>query len=584
MRKLTIPFILPWLLFVIPVNIYVIGDWAAVGLQWALFRYQQSLMGSSLICLGNDVNYIYMGLLAPKTLASVLIGFLAAAVLVIGLGLLLKDFQKQSPQPYKNTGLAILISGCLFLISDMIQYGPILFSKYSFCIPLGIPIFLIVGYWEYRYASDFVDAQIKPCPADAMSNSIPQNLAARIGNSEIIQELAVLVIISLFVKYIVYSLSFFAPYEVSGDDVRLYYSYASMVLGGHVPYIHFSVEYPQFFFIPILIAAIPLLIVHNLTVYSGSILVLMYSLDIATLALVYLAALRLFGKDRAFLCGVLYATAFSATFFTPLTFDIFPTFCLLLALVLFIHRYEASGYISATVGTLAKWFPCFCYPFFFLYTIKNRISLHQTMKGILASSALLIISIVPFLYLKPDLFLETYITQIGRKTDPHSIMYYADELTGALFHIQPFSGISLILLTLGEIAIIAWYWRSFNAKEISLFAALFLSIYFFMLVNKAGTPTFIVWVTPFLALFLINSYREIILFYLIQLIIYIETPLLLGIVWKKGGDGYAVGYAVFENSLPSVPFLFYTVKYAVFVLFLAYVIWRFHQECTYKNS
>lgn len=583
MRRLSIPFILPWLVFIVPVNIYIIGDWAAAGIQWALFRYQISSMGSSLICLGNDVNHIYLGLLSPRTLCSVMVWFLAVAILFIGIILLLNGMWKQKPDPFRNTGKAILIAGILFLGADMIQYGPVLFSKYSTCIPLGIPVLLVIGYWEFRYAAGFSAYQEISEPVNLKVPEI-RSFLDTIRNSEIIQEIAILIVISLFFKFFVYSLSYYSPYEVNGDDIRLYYSYATMVLSGHIPYYQFPVEYPQFFFIPVLLAAIPLLAVPDLSVYSTSILILMYLFDIGTLVLVVLSAEKFFGKERAFLCGLLYATAFSAVFFLPLTYDSFPTFLLMLALYLFVNRNESAAYLSATAGMLAKWFPGFCYPFFLLFTLKNKTSLRPALKGMLVSAGFIIISILPFLYLSPGIFLQTYAFQIGRKIDPHSLIYYLDALTGMIFHFQPWAGLSFVLLIIGECLIIGWYWRWFDAREVSLFAALFLSIFYFILENKAGTPTFIVWITPFLALFLANTYREIIVFYLAQLIIYIEAPLFLGIIWGKTANGEAIGYMAVENSLPTIPFLYYSIKYAFFLLLIAYLIVRFSREYTSKHD
>lgn len=61
MNKFRIPLILQCLVFLIPLNIYMWGDWIIVDLQWALFRYQQSPYGNSLIIGNKDINYILLG-------------------------------------------------------------------------------------------------------------------------------------------------------------------------------------------------------------------------------------------------------------------------------------------------------------------------------------------------------------------------------------------------------------------------------------------------------------------------------------------------------------------------------------------
>ena len=61
MNKNRIALILQTLIFLIPLNIYMWGDWIIVDLQWALFRYQQSPYGNSLIIGTKDINYILLG-------------------------------------------------------------------------------------------------------------------------------------------------------------------------------------------------------------------------------------------------------------------------------------------------------------------------------------------------------------------------------------------------------------------------------------------------------------------------------------------------------------------------------------------
>jgi hypothetical protein len=61
MVKYRLPLIFQCLIFLIPLNIYMWGEWIIVDLQWALFRYQQSPFGNSLILGYKDINYIFLG-------------------------------------------------------------------------------------------------------------------------------------------------------------------------------------------------------------------------------------------------------------------------------------------------------------------------------------------------------------------------------------------------------------------------------------------------------------------------------------------------------------------------------------------
>jgi hypothetical protein len=61
---------------------------------------------------------------------------------------------------------------------------------------------------------------------------------------------------------------------------------------------------------------------------------------------------------------------------------------------------------------------------------------------------------------------------------------------------------------------------------------------------------------------------------------YIEAPVLIGIIWKPDGTGYSV----IENSIPSFAFLFYTVKFAVLGIALVYIIRHCYLHCTLKEE
>ena len=49
MARYKILLLLQCLILLIPLNVYMWGDWLLVNMQWALVRYQQSPVGSSII-------------------------------------------------------------------------------------------------------------------------------------------------------------------------------------------------------------------------------------------------------------------------------------------------------------------------------------------------------------------------------------------------------------------------------------------------------------------------------------------------------------------------------------------------------
>ena len=144
-----IPLILILLLFVIPLNIYVIGEWIGTGIQWALFRYQDTLYGSNLITLTMDFEYITKGILTGKTVFSIafwIAGTILFIIAFIALGVMVLEGMNEKKH---LSGLLVIASGILYLASCMIQYGPFFRGPAGISIPVGIPLILAIGWLIY---------------------------------------------------------------------------------------------------------------------------------------------------------------------------------------------------------------------------------------------------------------------------------------------------------------------------------------------------------------------------------------------------------------------------------------------------
>ncbi len=88
MTRLRLPLIIECLLFFVPLNIYGIGNNLATGVQWALFRYQESYLGNSLILIHRDIGYVLDDTLRGSSAFSTVIWILGAFLLVAALILL----------------------------------------------------------------------------------------------------------------------------------------------------------------------------------------------------------------------------------------------------------------------------------------------------------------------------------------------------------------------------------------------------------------------------------------------------------------------------------------------------------------
>ncbi|OPY40095.1 MAG: hypothetical protein A4E40_00906 [Methanoregulaceae archaeon PtaU1.Bin059] len=142
-RFLLIPLLL---LFIIPLNIYVIGDWIGTGVQWALFRYQDTLYGTSFITPDREVWYLTSGLITGKSAVSISLWVAGAVLLVISCIALAVMIAEEMDEHFRIPGLMVIASSILLLLSCMTQYGPLLSGPAGFSVPVGIPLVWAVGW------------------------------------------------------------------------------------------------------------------------------------------------------------------------------------------------------------------------------------------------------------------------------------------------------------------------------------------------------------------------------------------------------------------------------------------------------
>ncbi len=141
-----IPLILILLLFFIPLNIYVIGEWIGTGIQWALFRYQDTVFGTSLITLTRDFEFIASGILTGKTAISIGFWITGTILLILAFITLVVIIGEEKDEKIHIPGFMIMASGILLLLSCMAQYGLFLSGPAGFSIPIGIPLVLAIGW------------------------------------------------------------------------------------------------------------------------------------------------------------------------------------------------------------------------------------------------------------------------------------------------------------------------------------------------------------------------------------------------------------------------------------------------------
>ncbi len=245
-------------------------------------------------------------------------------------------------------------------------------------------------------------------------------------------------------------------------DITYYLNFAAKIYGGQIPYVQFSIDYPQGALLSILLPLLLVILTGGLpALASGNPMgyvffhqALMCLFDVGTVVLVYLIGLRLYNEKKAFLAGILYATAFSAAYFVLTKYDSYPTFFLLLSVALFVYGRATGAYLAGAWGFLAKWFPVLAMPYFLILDLKKGVERETVLKNLGYSVLLVIIVMLPFIILNPGGFIQTYQINAQFNTLAHGFIYYLDFILKTLTGATIFSAISIYLAIVAELGLL----------------------------------------------------------------------------------------------------------------------------------
>lgn len=134
------------LIFCVPVSVYVIGSMLGAGVQFPLFRYQETYMGTNIITIARDLRYVLEGTITGR---SALMPLFWTAGIVSGLaGLASVAVPPRMHKLYspRRGGICIMGAGLLYLLALIAQYGPTFSSSGGFAVPVGVPVLVAAGW------------------------------------------------------------------------------------------------------------------------------------------------------------------------------------------------------------------------------------------------------------------------------------------------------------------------------------------------------------------------------------------------------------------------------------------------------
>jgi hypothetical protein len=316
-------------------------------------------------------------------------------------------------------------------------------------------------------------------------------------------------------------------------DIGYFFQNALLLVQGKIPYLGFSFDYPVLIFLPIAIALVPALATQNAMAFVYSFQFLMILCDIGTLLCVYFIGLKIRNEKTAWNAGLIYATAFSASYFVLTKYDAFPTLLLMGAVLFTVYERKFRGYLSATLGFFAKIYPVIAFPFMILYNAKTTSLRQEIISTLKIFLPCFVVLLLPFLILRPDV-INTYLFATGTgvgvyvNTATFTLYTYLHEVA----HLGITSAtVSLFMYLLMGLVVISLLWVAFKSpgkRPVTFLKLLACALFALVLFTKFHSPQYIVWYTPFLALLVADDLIKIGLFYLTQALAYIEFPLMFG--------------------------------------------------------
>jgi hypothetical protein len=147
------------LVYFIPVQIFRIGTSLGYGIQWPLFRYQDTIIGVSCVSLLNDIGYLLTGTITGRSGISSILFLSSSMILLVSTIALIHSYITGQIIKFRKYSLFLSLSAILYLISIMIQYGLLLSGIAGISIPIGVPLMFFIGWWLHTYGMDF---QIPP--------------------------------------------------------------------------------------------------------------------------------------------------------------------------------------------------------------------------------------------------------------------------------------------------------------------------------------------------------------------------------------------------------------------------------------
>lgn len=325
---------------------------------------------------------------------------------------------------------------------------------------------------------------------------------------------------------------------VDAYDFTYYYYNIDLLFSGMLPYVDYSIDYPIFALIPMIIAYIPSQFLGGLPAFIFIFQSLMIICDIIIVMCIYDIVYKIYKDHRiSLIASIIYLLSFSTSYFIITKYDAFPT-CLMMVGLQYIICNDSTnsklyGYISIISGIFSKFYPVIILPFILIYNSKTTSLKNEMVSLLKIAIPFVLILLVPLYILNPK-SIDAYIFATGGGN-----VIYANTFTFTIytwiydifkFGISSTTISSMLYVCGGLIGLFLLYYmyKLPNQNPIILIKIIALTLITIIMCTKFHSPQYVVWYTPLICILVSNDVIKFGSWMLLQIIMFINFPYMFG--------------------------------------------------------
>jgi hypothetical protein len=154
-RRYLVFFALCLIFFVLPLQVFIMGDFMGIGVQGAVYRYQTSGYGTYFFPITREIGFVLNGTYWGRTALSVLLWVSGTVLLACTILYAFLHVDDITQNYYRQVACGLLVSCGMYLVSCIAQYGIFFKSMAGISLPVGIiaiPCWIMILHY-YRNAS-----------------------------------------------------------------------------------------------------------------------------------------------------------------------------------------------------------------------------------------------------------------------------------------------------------------------------------------------------------------------------------------------------------------------------------------------